>query len=318
MQEIRDDVRVVLGYLEGSPGIETQEVAAARAGLIASAGPADLPYVPTPVVRDLNGPVPARLYDPREVAAAEAAEVTAAGAAEVTAAGPVVVWFHGGGFVTGGIETHQAFAADVARGLGLPVVLVDYRLAPEAPFPAAHDDAQAMARWVASGPAELGFEVDGLVLGGDSAGGTLAIATAMALRDEPAAVPVLAHLAIYPATDETDTAYPSRAEFAEGYLLTGAGRAWYRRHLRPDPEDLRSSPVRGELAGMPPGVVLTAGLDPVRDEGRAYAQALIGAGVPVTFLEAAGVIHAFVLMRKVLPSVREDLDRAFGALRAYL
>ncbi|GAA2534083.1 alpha/beta hydrolase [Winogradskya humida] len=302
MQKIRDDVRAVLGYLESSPGIETLEVDAARAGLIASAGPADLPYVPTPIVRDLDGPVPARLYDPRET----------------PEDGPVVVWFHGGGFVTGGIETHQAFAADVARGLGLPVVLVDYRLAPEAPFPAAHDDAQAMARWVASGPAELGFEVDGLVLGGDSAGGTLAIATAMALRDEPAEVPVLAHLAIYPATDETDTAYPSRAEFAEGYLLTGAGRAWYRRHLRPDPEDLRSSPVRGELAGMPPGVVLTAGLDPVRDEGRAYAQALIGAGVPTTFVEAAGVIHAFVLMRKVLPSVREDLDRAFGALRAYL
>src|ERR1022692_1588248 len=230
-------------------------------------------------------------------------------------AGPVVVWYHGGGFVTGDLETHRGFAAEVARLLDLPVVLVDYRLAPEAPYPAAVEDAEDAARWVASHLAELGRAADALVLGGDSAGGTLAIVTAMALRDAPAEAPIRAHIAIYPATD-LSRPYPSQKEFASGRMLTEAGRRWYYGQSRADIHDWHGSPLLGDLTGLPPAVVLTAGEDPVRDEGRAYAAALIAAGVPTTFLEAAGHIHAFVLMRRVVPSTQDDLARAFAALSA--
>ncbi|WP_407110954.1 alpha/beta hydrolase [Streptomyces sp. DSM 116494] len=302
----RADVEALLSYLAAAdmPGIETQTPDQARAGLRASVKAADLPVGDIAVQRPLtiptrSGTIAGLLLDPR----AEREP------------GPVVVWYHGGGFVTGDLETHGGFAADVARMLDLPVVLVDYRLAPEHPYPAAVEDAEDAARWVASGPRELGREADALVLGGDSAGGTLTVVTAMALRDTPAAVPVQAHITIYPATD-LSRPYPSQEEFATGRLLTGAGLRWYYDHYRADAHDWRGSPLLGDLTGLPPAVVLTAGEDPIRDEGRAYAAALVSAGVPTTFHEAAGHIHAFVLMRGVVPSTRDDLARAFAALSA--
>jgi acetyl esterase len=161
---------------------------------------------------------------------------------------------------------------------------------------------------------ELGRDVDALVLGGDSAGGTLTIVTAMALRDDPAPVPVRAQLTIYPSTDLTRN-YPSQEEFADGYLLTEAGRKWYYGHYRPVADEVRASPLRGDLAGLPPAVVLTAGLDPVRDEGRAYATGLVAAGVPTTYQEAEGNIHAFVLLRQAVPSSQRDITSALAALR---
>ncbi|MFI8088069.1 alpha/beta hydrolase [Streptomyces sp. NPDC086080] len=302
----RADVEALLSHLAAAdmPDIETQSPQQARAGLRASVKAADLPVGEIAVQRPLaiptrSGAIAGLLLDPR----AEREP------------GPVVVWYHGGGFVTGDLETHGGFAADVARMLDLPVVLVDYRLAPEHPYPAAVEDAEDAARWVASRPRELGREADALVLGGDSAGGTLTVVTAMALRDAPAAVQVQAHITIYPATD-LSRPYPSQEEFATGRLLTEAGLRWYYDHYRADAHDWRGSPLLGDLTGLPPAVVLTAGEDPIRDEGRAYAAALVTAGVPTTFLEADGHIHAFVLMRGVVPSTQEDLTRAFAALSA--
>jgi acetyl esterase len=303
---MRPEVRVLLDYLErsGGPGIEEQTPPEARAALRTALAAADLPMGELATVREVpiptpDGPLPALLLDPRED----------------RPSGPLVVWFHGGGFVTGGIDTHASFAADVARRLDLPVVLVGYRLAPEAPYPAAPDDAETAARWLASSPPELGSDVNALVLGGDSAGGTLAIVTAMALRDDPAPVSVRAHITMYPSTDLTRP-YPSHEEFADGHLLTEAGRRWYYGHYRPVAEDVRASPLLGDLTGLPPAVVLTAGLDVVRDEGRAYAAGLVAAGVRTTYREAEGNIHAFVLLRRAVPSSQRDIADALEALRS--
>lgn len=301
----RPDVARLLGLLEsrGSAGIETRTPTEARDDLIASTLAGDLPFRDVEfehplVIPTRDGSVEGLLLDART---------------DRSGSTPLVVWFHGGGFVTGSIQSHRSFAADMARQLEMPVLLVDYRLAPEDPYPAAVTDAEDAARWAATGVAQAGLVVDGLVLGGDSAGGTLAIVTTMELRDRPAEVPVLAHMTIYPATDSTRP-YPSQEQFATGRLLTEAGRRWYYEHYRPDIHDWHGSPLIGDLSRMPPAVVLTAGEDPLRDEGRAYAAALISHGTPTTFHEAAGHIHAFVLMRQAVPSTQVDLRNAFTAL----
>jgi acetyl esterase len=303
----RPEVAALLSYLSSrsSAGIETRTPQEARHDMLVSVQAADLPIGDIAVEQALeiptrSGSIAGLLLDAR---------------AARLGTSPVVVWFHGGGFVTGGLETHRSFAADAARQLDLPVLLVDYRLAPEHPYPAAVDDAEDAARWAATSPDELSFEVDGLVLGGDSAGGTLAIVTAMELRDRPADVAVDAQLVIYPATDSSRT-YPSQEQFATGRLLTEAGRRWYYDHYRADVNDWHGSPLLGDLAGLPPAVVVTAGEDPVRDEGRAYAAALVSHGTPTTFLEADGHIHAFVLLRRAVPSTQDDLRVAFAALVA--
>ena len=175
---VRPDVQGFLDYLNNMPGPKMHELEASMARQIYTAmkDVADPPVGNLAVIRALTiprpaGDIPARLFDP----------------AEHHAPGPVVVFFHGGGFVIGDLDTHASFCAEMARVLGLPVVSVDYRLAPEHRWPAAPDDCEAAARWVSSAPAELGRSVTSLVLAGDSAGGTLTIVTALALRDAPAA-----------------------------------------------------------------------------------------------------------------------------------
>jgi acetyl esterase len=244
------------------------------------------------------GDIPARLYDPR--ASREP--------------GPAVVFFHGGGFVIGDLDSHGSFTAEMARALDLPVIAVDYRLAPEFPWPAAPDDCEAAARWVASSPTELGRSITSLILSGDSAGGNLTIVTAAALRDQAAKVPVIAQLPFYPATDASKE-YPSYSEFSEGYLLTRDSMEWFMAAYKSEGDHIRSSPLLGDLAGMPPAVVVTASLDPIRDQGRAYAAALALAGVPVVFREAKGNIHGFITLRKAIPSSVGDVMGAFAALK---
>jgi acetyl esterase len=304
VQPVRPDVRVALDFIATSDeAAEEQTPVGARAALQASAALADLPIGDIAVNQDLaipspNGPIPAALLDSRVRIG-------------VT---PVVMWFHGGGYVTGDVDTYRSIGAEVARQLDLPVLIVGYRLAPESPFPAAHDDAEAACRWVASNPPGLGVDVVGLVLAGDSAGGTLALSTSVALRNEPAQVPVLAQLAICPGTDES-ASYPSEQTYASSYILPDTSRRWFRQQSRLVATDWRASPILADLRGSPPSVVMTAECDPVRDEGRAFAAKLVTSGVITTFLEAPGSVHAFVLLRQVAPSCQDDLRTALAALR---
>ena len=150
-------------------------------------------------------------------------------------------------------------------------------------------------------PEALGRQVTGLVLAGDSAGGNFTIVTALALRDEPAAVPVLAQWPIYPASDPA-TRYPSKADFGNGYMLTEASMDWFDECYAADESDWRYAPLIKSQAGMPPTSVITASLDPIRDQGRAYAAACVAGGVPTIFLEAKGNVHGFVNLRRAIPS----------------
>lgn len=305
---VRDDVRAFLTMLAAMPGPRTHQLPpeAARAQYLATKDLVDLPVGEIAVVRDVAipgpaGTIPARLYDAREH----------------REPGPVVVFYHGGGFVIGSLDTHGGFAAEIARQLDLPVVSIEYRKAPEAPFPAAPDDAEAAARWIAEAPQELGRAPTSLVLVGDSAGGNLAIVTAAALRDRPARVPVIAQMPIYPATDVSQP-YPSYEAFGDGYLLTRDSMTWFDSAYAGDPHHPRHSPLLGDLARLPPAVVVTASLDPIRDQGRAYAAALANAGVPVIFREAVGTIHGFITIRKLIPSAVGDVSGMMGALRGVI
>ena len=305
---VRPDVRMFLDYLNNLPGPRSHEVgpAEARIMLQRSRQVADTAAGELAIIRDLScegprGPIPLRLYDAR---------------AERDA-GPVLVFFHGGGFVLGDLETHEPFCAEIARRLDMPIVAVDYRLAPEHPWPAGVEDAIAAARWVAGSPEALGRPATGLVFAGDSAGGNFAIISALALRDEPAAVPVLAQWPIYPAADPAK-GYPSYEDFGEGYLLTHEGMRWFDDCYRPDRHDWRYSPLVKSQEGMPPTLVITAGLDPIRDQGRAYAAACAQAGVPTIFQEARGNIHGFINLRKAIPSSEEDIRRCTDALKLLL
>lgn len=304
---VRPDVARFLAFLNDAPGPRMHELdpPAARAMTRAARAVADLDRGEIAVVRDTACPGPAgdlplRLYDMREA----------------RLPGPVVLFFHGGGFVIGDLDSHDAACAEIARMLDLPVVAVDYRLAPEAAWPAAPDDCEAAARFVASG-AMAGVKPTGLVFIGDSAGGNLCIVTALALRDAPAAVPVLAQFPLYPLTD-TNTRRPSLDLFAEGYFLTRDGMRWFDRAYAADNAHVRTSPMLADQAGMPPTLVLTAGLDPLRDQGRAYAAQLIEAGVPTVFREAVGNIHGFLTMRRAIPSSQGDLAGALVALKAMI
>jgi acetyl esterase len=306
---VRPDVRRFLDYLATVPGPKMHEVGAvaAREAMLASRSLVDADVGELAVIRDIaidgghGAAIPLRLYDPREN----------------RAPGPVLIYFHGGGFVIGDLDSHEPICAEIARVLDLPVVAVDYRLAPENAWPAAPDDCEAAARWVASGPAELDRGVTSLVLAGDSAGGTMTIVTALALRDNPAAVPVIAQWPIYPAAD-LNGHYPSYDEFADGYFLTKDGMEWFRDAYRSDPSHWRASPLLQDQAGMPPTLVVTASLDPLRDQGRAYAAATIRAGVPTVFREAVGTIHGFVNMRRAVPSSEGDIAGCLVALKAII
>jgi acetyl esterase len=223
-----------------------------------------------------------------------------------------VVFYHGGGFVAGSIDTHAGLAAEIARRLDLPVVSVEYRLAPEHKWPAAPDDAEAAARWIAENAAAFGREFTHLVLCGDSAGGNLTLVTALALRDTPAALPLLAQIPIYPMADASRE-HASMTTFADGYGLEAANMAYYRNAFQADHLHPRYSPLLADLAGLPPTLLVTAALDPLRDGGRAFAAAAVLSGAPVIYREYAGTIHGFCSYRKLIPSAQTD-TLAFLAL----
>ena len=232
-------------------------------------------------------------------------------------AGPVIVYFHGGGWVIGDLETHDPLCTLIASLTGLRVVAVDYRLAPEHPYPAAHDDCLAASRFVAGSPDVLEAPVSGIAVAGDSAGGNLALYVAGALGTGS----VLAQLLIYPVGDCTAGDEGSYHDFSEGFILDRQLMERFIGDYLPTAADraaLPVSPLLGALpAAQPPAVVLTAGLDPLRDQGRTIAGRLIEGGTEVQFLEAAGLIHGIATMRGAFPSGDRVIRRAtalFGDL----
>lgn len=300
---IRPDVRQFLDYLEGLNRPKGYEVGpeAARKMMVASRYAFEVEARPIAVLRDIAGPVPLRLYDAR----AERGP------------GPLLVFIHGGGWVIGDLETHDPFGIDLAIELDLPVVAVDYRLAPECPFPAAFEDSLAAVRWIASGPEELGRKPTSVFLAGDSAGGNLSAVVSADLRDEPAAVPVSGQWLIYPAADPC-VRYPSYDEYCEGHLLTKASMDWFEESYAGPKGDWRYSPLLKGAAGLPPTFVVTAGLDPIRDQGRAYAARCAEAGVETIYWEAPGTIHGFLNLRRGIPSGQEDLSKCLTYLKPWV
>lgn len=224
---------------------------------------------------------------------------------------PTVMLFHGGGWVIGDLETHDNMARSICRDCTSVVVSVDYRLAPEAPFPAAVEDAVAATRWAGERLADLGGSSK-LAVAGDSAGGNLAAVVAQQLRDAGGPA-IAAQLLVYPAVDVTGE-YASRLENAEGYFLDLATMAWFMDHYAADAgvhEDPRLSPLRHhDLSGLPPAVVVTAEYDPLRDEGEAYARELAAAGVPVEVRRFDGMIHGFFDMGTFSPGAQAAVDES--------
>ncbi|TAK66937.1 MAG: alpha/beta hydrolase [Betaproteobacteria bacterium] len=252
-------------------------------------------------VRDLAargpaGPIPLRLY--RGLG-------TAAGAPL-----PLLVYFHGGGWTIGDLDTHDIVCRTLANRARCAVIAVDYRMSPEHKFPAAVEDCIAATRWVAEQGSALGIDAKRIAVGGDSAGGNLAAVVAIALRD--AGGPALAFQALaYPATDQRlDSA--SHAKFGEGYLLSRDNLLWFRdNYLSPgDYDDWRASPIRAaDLARLPPAHIITAGYDPLLDEGRAYSERLVAAGVPVLYECFEGMAHGFLTMGGVVAAANHALYR---------
>jgi acetyl esterase len=280
-----------------------------------AAARAAVPPPPVDEVRDIRvkggaGPLDARLY---RVARGPA---------------PTVVFFHGGGWVAGDLETHDRQARNLAIETGAVVVSVDYRRPPETRFPGAFEDAVAAAQDVFARVAEFGGDAGRLGVAGDSAGGNLAAATAIACRD--AGIRLAAQLLVYPVTDvvgayvdpDENARFPSRAENAEGYFLTRATMEWFTGHYLADAahaRDWRVSPLRAaSLAGLAPAIVTTAWFDPLRDEGVAYARALDAAGVPVTHHEGASLIHGYFGLGDASEVARREAQRARADFRALL
>ena len=298
--------------MAGRPPWHTVTPDEARANYLAGRAVTAPEPVAVAELRDLSapgphGPVPLRLYRP--------ASAPAQGA-------PVLVFFHGGGWVLGNLESHDGVCRHLAARSGCVVVATDYRLAPEHKFPAAADDALAATAFVAGQAASLGIDPARLAVGGDSAGGNLAAVVALLAREAAGGAPRIAYqMLLYPATDfAMDT--PSHAAFAEGHLLTRPSMEWFRDHYLRGPADAadwRASPLRAaSLAGLPPAYVLTASHDPLRDEGEAYARRLVDAGVPVTLWRAPGQIHGFLPQGRIIAAAQAALDRLGDALAAAL
>jgi acetyl esterase len=241
---------------------------------------------------------------------------------------PTVVFFHGGGWVAGDLETHDRQARLLAIETGAVVVSVDYRRPPETRFPGAFEDAFAALRDVIARIGEFGNDTARVGVAGDSAGGNLAAAVAIGCRDE--GIKLAAQLLAYPVTDvagnyadaSENARFPSRSENAEGYFLSRAVMQWFTGHYLDDKKrgtDWRASPLRAKnLAGVAPAVVCTAWFDPLRDEGKAYADALKAAGVATTYHDGAGLIHGYFGLGEVSPAAKAEAQIARAEFKALL
>ena len=250
-----------------------------------------------------DGGVPLRLYRPAGIGVR-----------------PVLVYFHGGGWTIGDLDTHDVLCRQLCVASGAAVVSVDYRMGPENRFPAAVDDCLAATRWVQREAAALGLDPARLAVGGDSAGGNLAAVVALALRDAGDAMPAF-QLLIYPATDMRAGA-PSHSSNGQGYLLTADSINYYRGNYIESAahwNDWRASPLlAADHARLPPALVLTAGYDPLRDEGRHYADALSAAGNRVQYVCFERQVHGFITMGKVIDEARTAVALCAAVLREAL
>jgi len=306
---IRPDMQGFLDMMAAvnGPTMAEMTLEEARASYQAMHNIADRPARALPVIRDLAcpgpaGDIPLRLYDARETR---------------DEASPVVVFYHGGGFVIGDLDTHHALCTEIAALIDLPVVAVHYARAPEAPFPAAILDCEAASRWVAGSPAELGREATGLVTIGDSAGGNATVVVGQMLGANPAAVPVVLQVPIFPLVADANGS-ASMAAFSEGFLLTADTMGFFDAAYGADRNDPRGFPILADHGQAPPTIVVTASLDPIRDSGREYAKALVDAGRDVVFLEMRGVTHSFTNLRGAVPSTQGDLERIIAAMQFML
>lgn len=282
----------------------------ARARIRAGAAAAAAPKQSQPTVEDLAipgpaGPIPARFYEPGGMGIEER---------------PLIVYFHGGGWTIGDLDTSDGVCRFLALNVPATVLSVDYRLAPEHPFPAAVDDAVAAFLWAALDNTRLGVDPSRIAVAGDSAGGNLAAAVSLLTRDESGPSPALQAL-IYPVTDAVG-GQRSRDEFARGFLLTKADMDWFEHHYLPpgsDHADPRVSMLHAEdLSDLPPAYVVTAGFDPLRDEGEAYAARLQEAGVPVVLRRHPGLIHGFANMTEVSKTARAAMLELAAAVNSGL
>ncbi|HVD82751.1 MAG TPA: alpha/beta hydrolase [Bradyrhizobium sp.] len=278
----------------GRPPYETVSPAEARelylaARFVSNPEPPELKSVRPLAIPAPHGSIPARVYTPLKLR-------------ETEGLAPCLVFFHGGGWVIGNLDSHDVACRKLADEGQLIVIAVDYRLAPEHKFPAAVDDAIAAARWIADNARQLGIDALRLSVGGDSAGGNLAAVVAISARDGNGPA-IAGQLLIYPSTDLA-LVHPSHSEPETSILLTHSVIRWFCDHYlngAADVDDWRASPARVKsLTGLPPAYVLTAGADPLRDEGDEYAKRLKEAGVPVTYRTFPGQFHGFFTMGKLL------------------
>ncbi len=255
-------------------------------------------------VRDQNipgpaGDLPVRVYTPKDGSTPR----------------PVLVFYHGGGWVIGGLDEYNGVCSALAYKSGCVVVSVDYRLAPEHPFPAAVEDCYAALEWVAANADELGADASRIAVSGDSAGGNLATVVTLLARDNNGPKITFQAL-IYPATGLKVGRFDSYRVNGEGLFLTTRTMEYFGGHYQPDMTDFRAVPLDAkDLSGLPPALILVAGYDPLRDEGKAYAKRLMESGVPVVLTEYAGMIHGFFSMSGVLDAGKQAVNQLAGAVR---
>ena len=279
-----------------------EERAALREILLSWSDPQPLPRVEDRRIPGPAGDIPIRVYAPSRATRL-----------------PILVFYHGGGFRLGDLDTHDALCRDLAARSGALIVSVGYRLAPEHVYPAAADDSYAALAWVHAHAEAIGGDATRLAVGGDSAGGNLAAAVSLKARDS-AGPPLVFQLLIYPLVNFAEMETASHTLFAEGYIIGGAAHEFTRDTYLPNPADRRhpyASPLLADdLTGLPPALVITAAFDPLRDEGEWYARKLAAAGVPARVTRYAGVPHAFLYTPPSLSRKADSaLDEAAAALR---
>lgn len=303
---LHPEARAVIDAVAGGLVPEELSPAEMRAAFAASWQPsADLEDVASVVDRTIPGPagpLPVRVYTPFG-----------------SGPFPVLVWFHGGGWVIGSLDENEATCRTLCNAVGMVVVSVDYRLAPEHRYPAAAEDAYAAVTWVASHGGEIGADGSRLAVGGESAGGNLAAVSCLMARDHDGP-PIRLQLLAAPVTAPPDDR-PSYVQYGQGHFLSRDSMEWFFRQYPRGPEDLTDpylAPLAAEhLGGLPPALVMTAECDPLRDEGEEYAHRLLDAGVPVTLVRYPGQIHGFFALLVDRLSVSADAHaRAAAALRA--